>query len=90
VSEYGGIQWNTKGNTGWGYGTAPKDEKEFKERYKKLTETLMKNKRICGLCYTQLYDIEQEINGIYTYGRQPKFDIDFFKEINSQPAEAEK
>ena len=33
----------------------------------------MKNPRICGLCYTQLYDVEQEKNGIYTYNRQPKF-----------------
>ena len=33
----------------------------------------MKNPRICGLCYTQLYDVEQEKNGIYTYDRQPKF-----------------
>ena len=26
-----------------------------------------------GFCYTQLYDIEQEQNGLYTYSREPKF-----------------
>ena len=26
-----------------------------------------------GLCYTQLTDVEQEQNGLYTYDRQPKF-----------------
>ena len=27
-----------------------------------------------GLCYTQLTDVEQEQNGLYTYDRKPKFD----------------
>ena len=27
-----------------------------------------------GLCYTQLYDVEQEQNGLYYYDRTPKFD----------------
>ena len=35
-------------------------------------------------------DIEQEKNGLYTYSRKPKFDINIFKEINSQTAEIEK
>ena len=26
------------------------------------------------VCYTQLYDVEQEQNGIYRYDRTPKFD----------------
>lgn len=35
---------------------------EFFARYKGLTEAMLENKDICGFCYTQLYDIEQEIN----------------------------
>jgi hypothetical protein len=27
---------------------------------------------VAGFCYTQLTDIEQEINGLLTYDRQPK------------------
>jgi len=27
-----------------------------------------------GLCYTQLTDVEQEQNGLYTYDRKAKFD----------------
>ena len=30
--------------------------------------------KICGLCYTQLYDVEQEQNGVYYYDRSAKFD----------------
>ena len=39
-----------------------------------------------GFCYTQLYDVEQEQNGLYTYDREPKFDMNIFKEINSRKA----
>ena len=27
-----------------------------------------------GFCYTQLYDVEQEVTGLYTYDREDKFD----------------
>lgn len=89
VSEYGGIQWNTNGNAGWGYGQAPKTEEEFIARYKGLTDALLDNPEIFGFCYTQLYDIEQEINGLYTYDRTPKFDMAIFKEINARKAAIE-
>jgi len=42
-----------------------------------------------GLCYTQLTDVEQEVNGLYTYDRRPKFDVEIFREILSQPAAIE-
>ena len=73
----------------WGYGDAPKTEEEFIERYKGLTEALINNSRYMGLCYTQLYDVEQERNGLYTYAREPKFDMEIFKKINEQKAAVE-
>ncbi|MFW6006842.1 MAG: glycoside hydrolase family 2 protein [Halanaerobiales bacterium] len=92
VSEYGGIWWNPeqRGEEGWGYGERPTSEEEFLERYKALTETLLNNPEICAFCYTQLYDIEQEVNGLYTYDRKPKFDPEIIKEINIQQAAIEK
>ena len=42
-----------------------------------------------GFCYTQLYDIEQEQNGLYTYDREPKFDMTVFHGINSAKAAIE-
>ena len=83
VSEYGGIQWSA-GDRGdaWGYGNAPKNEEEFIERYKGLTDALLDNDKMFGLCYTQLYDIEQEQNGLYYYDRTPKFDPEIFKKIS--------
>ncbi len=90
VSEYGGLQWS-KGDRGdaWGYGNAPKTEEEFIERYAGLTNALLDNYRMFGFCYTQLYDIEQEQNGLYYYDRTPKFDTEIFRKINSRKAAIE-
>ena len=90
VSEYGGLQWS-RGDRGdaWGYGNAPKTEEELIERYAGLTDALIDNYRMFGFCYTQLYDIEQEQNGLYYYDRTPKFDPEIFRKINSRKAAIE-
>ncbi len=89
-SEYGGIKWDEEDAEGaWGYGEAPKRKEEFIERYRGLTEALLENEHVMGFCYTQLYDVEQERNGLYTYERKPKFDMEIFKKINSQKAKIE-
>lgn len=86
ISEFGGIQWNEDGTEGWGYGNAPKTKEEFIARFEGVCNALMENEDICGFCYTQLYDIEQEINGLYTYDRRPKFDMEIIKRILSKKA----
>ncbi len=92
VSEYGGIWWNPgqKDEKAWGYGARPKSEEEFLERYRKLTEALLFNSAVAGFCYTQLYDIEQEVNGLYTFDRKPKFDPAIFFRVNQQKAAIER
>lgn len=95
VSEYGGIWWNPgqRDDRSWGYGGEggrPKSEQEFLERYRGLTEVLLKHPRMCAFCYTQLYDVEQEVNGLYTYHRQAKFAPELIRAINSQTAAIER
>lgn len=94
VSEYGGIWWNPgqQGDSGWGYGGVegrPKSVEEYLARYRALTETLLRNPAVCAFCYTQLTDVEQEVNGVYTYDRREKFDPTRLREINSQKAAIE-
>lgn len=89
VSEYGGIGWVENGD-GWGYGTSVKTKDEFIERLEGLTAVLRENENICGFCYTQLYDVEQEKNGILTYEREFKFDKDVIAKIFSAPSVKEK
>ena len=80
LSEFGGIKWipeskqKEAANNSWGYGDAPKTEEEFFTRYEGLVSALLDAPNIMGFCYTQLYDIEQEVNGLYTYSREKKFD----------------
>ena len=42
-----------------------------------------------GLCYTQLTDVEQEQNGLYTYQREPKFDPAWAKSVMGRKAAIE-
>ena len=91
VSEYGGIWWNPGQQDGkaWGYGNRPKDEKEFIERYIGLAKALLDNPHMAGFCYTQLTDVEQEVNGLYTYDRKPKFPPEVLKPALTRKAAIE-
>ncbi|MBQ4297330.1 MAG: beta-galactosidase, partial [Clostridia bacterium] len=80
LSEFGGIKWvpeaerEAANKDAWGYGNAPQTEEEFLSRYEGLVAALLEAPNIMGFCYTQLYDVEQETNGLYTYARKKKFD----------------
>lgn len=92
ISEYGGIKWDPsqqEDSQAWGYGQQANSEEEFITRYRGLTNTLLNNPRMFGFCYTQLYDVEQECNGIYDYHRRPKVDIATIRAINTAPAAIE-
>lgn len=89
VSEFGGIQWSRDAH-GWGYGQAPVSEGEFRSRLKGLVDALLDNPRMMGFCYTQLTDVEQEQNGLYTYERQPKLDPAWVKRVVSRSAVIER
>lgn len=91
VAEYGGIWWDPAQSheEGWGYGDRPKSEEEFLVRYEGLMTAILDNPNISGLCYTQLYDVEQEVNGLYTYDRKLKFSREIIRRINLKPAAIE-
>ena len=75
MSEYGGIAYEKtkyKGET-WGYGDTISNPEELIEEIKKLTNTLKKIDFNVGFCYTQLSDVEQEINGLLDHEHNFKF-----------------
>lgn len=99
-SEFGGIKFAlTKDNnvgsinagpvestSDWGYGEGETDSEAFIKRYEELVTLIYKYRKISGFCYTQLYDVEQECNGFYTYDRKPKLtkeQIERIKNINN-------
>ncbi len=86
IDEFGGLMWigadrKKNADNTWGYGNAIKTEEEFFKILKDEVDVLLKIPRLCGYCYTQLTDVEQEQNGVYYYDRAPKFEADRFKAI---------
>lgn len=87
VSEFGGIWWNedearqaaeaagTDVESSWGYGQRVASEEEFYERFHGLCTVLLDNPDMFGYCYTQLTDVFQEKNGIFTFDRSTKLDL---------------
>jgi beta-galactosidase/beta-glucuronidase len=84
ITEFGGVAFAVDGG-GWGYTTAETSD-DFLKRYRDLVEALVNTRAVQGFCYTQLTDVEQEINGLLTFDRVPKVDLAQVKEITSLPA----
>jgi beta-galactosidase/beta-glucuronidase len=74
VTEFGGIAYQKSSQNGWGYTTALAED-DFIQRYRDVVEAVLASPIVQGFCYTQLTDVEQEINGLLTYDRQPKVNL---------------
>ncbi|PHH79781.1 hypothetical protein CDD80_3774 [Ophiocordyceps camponoti-rufipedis] len=57
----------------WGYTTAS-DAQDLLARFERLVKGITGGGYCCAFVYTQLTDIEQEVNGLYTFDRKPKLD----------------
>ena len=76
LSEYGGIAWPMPGHEPprktYGYGTV-RSRAELTGRYRDLQlKTILPQLRkgLSALVYTQLTDVEDEVNGLFTYDRR--------------------
>jgi beta-galactosidase/beta-glucuronidase len=87
ISEYGGVSYQPDAK-GWGY-LSTENETEFIQGYVERTKLLLECPLFSGFCYTQLYDVEQEQNGLYTYDRKPKFPCEKIYPIFSKKAAIE-
>ena len=96
VSECGGYSLRVQDHfytkyARYGYG-ACRDCQELAERVKRLyEETILPGipKGLCGCIYTQLSDVEDEVNGFYTYDREVcKVDPEEMREIAGNLLEA--
>jgi beta-galactosidase/beta-glucuronidase len=57
---------------------------ELLAKYTDIMTAIAELKFVAGFCYTQLTDIEQEINGLVTYDRMPKVDPEAVAEVNKR------
>ena len=86
LSEFGGIAFIPPGHqvpeAAWGYSGVEKTPDAALARLRGLYQAIARVPAIGGVCYTQLTDIEQEVNGLMTFDRKPKFDVKEIKAIN--------
>ncbi|MDF2671035.1 MAG: glycoside hydrolase family 2 [Paenibacillus sp.] len=81
VTEFGGISFRKSDWEGWGY-SAASNERDYLERLQSVVRPLLQSQVVQGFCYTQLTDVEQEINGLVTYDRQLKVPLELIRMIN--------
>lgn len=79
LSEYGGIA--LKSHKGWGYGSQAASQEAFWERFGSQNEAIRKIPYFRGFCYTQLTDVQQEVNGLVDMDRNPKFSAEMIEKI---------
>ena len=76
--EWGGFKYvpaerRASTGEGWGYyGMDLKTPGELIDKIREQAEYMISAPELAGYCYTQLTDIEQEQNGVYTYDRGEK------------------
>ena len=81
LTEFGGIAFvsDEKGGA-WGYGNGAKNGEELLSRLEQLIKGIEKT-QFQGYCYTQLTDVQQEVNGLLYADRNPKVDLEKLKKI---------
>jgi len=75
LSEYGGFGW---------YDTEKKDG--VIESIEEYTHDIIASGLFCGYCYTQLYDVGAEVNGLLTFDRVLKVDAGRVRMANGEHA----
>lgn len=92
LSEFGGYSLKTEGhvydeNKLFGYKILP-DKQSLEKEYRSLIEDQLVpllSKGLSASIYTQVSDVEEEINGIVTYDRKVvKFDLELMRELNAK------
>lgn len=87
IDEFGGFKYipperRRPGGDGWGYhGLELSTPEALAAKIGEQVDLMVGDGRIAGYCYTQLTDVEQEQNGIYTYDRGVKGDAALFRSV---------
>jgi hypothetical protein len=78
LTEFGGIALlsglSPCDQRGWGYSVAV-DADGLADRFESLMKSVIRSSMFSGFCYTQFTDVFQEINGLLTADRTPKFPL---------------
>lgn len=87
LSEYGGAAFSGGQSGAWGYGNTVETGEQFLARMEDITTAVKRIPWICGYCYTQVSDVQQEINGLMDMERRFKVDADKIRAVNLKEVE---
>ena len=83
ISEFGGIAISNS-QEGWGYGEKAQNTDAFVRRFDDIVTAVKRLPYVCGYCYTQHTDVQQEINGLLDIDRNFKVDPEIVKQVNDK------
>ncbi len=86
ISEFGGVAFDTGTrliDSSWGYGNRLNGQEAVLEKMASLCKAVYSIDGLCGFCYTQLSDVEQEVNGLLDHKHEYKFDPKVIRQMMS-------
>ena len=86
VTEFGGTAYikTTEGSSNWGYGVGVASDEEYIARFQGLIRALHSLDYSSGYCYTQVSDVQQEVNGVLFENREFKVDPKVMKAVQDE------
>lgn len=84
VTEFGGTAYRPVDGSrsdAWGYDNPADSPEDLLQRINTLVNTIRSRSGLAGFVYTQLTDVEQEVNGLLFSDRSPKIEIEALREV---------
>ena len=80
-TEFGGIAMQKNATNGnWGYNRGAENDEEYYSRLENLMKGIYETE-FQGYCFTQLTDVQQEVNGLLDEYHKPKLDVERLKKL---------
>ena len=83
LTECGGVGFGHYSDEDFSYGELPQTTQALEEQLRQIANIIHDADQLQGFVWTQLTDIQQEINGLSYFNRQPKLPIAVLREIFS-------
>ena len=81
LTECGGVGYGHYGQADFSYGELPQDTAELEMQITRVVEMIDSADKLQGFVWTQLTDIQQEINGLLYFDRRPKLPLETLRQL---------
>jgi len=81
LTECGGFGFGAHGSEDFSYGELPATTAELEARIRSAIEVIRQTATLQGYVWTQLTDVQQEVNGLLYFDRSPKLPVTTLRDI---------